>query len=213
MPVTLNGLNSTPRSDTLNALDASAQINLATIGASQANTAVQAAYISPVQYKIRKVAVYFSAISAITGLSFNLVVGTGAYTQGNAAPNDNSFDPTTLTTIGTGAPQFTSVTPVLGGVGYPTNVAVAGQSVFAADVGFTVANFPNITVGTGGYAVLIPTNYDAVYPVGIPLTLRATTGTGASITNLNITLAIVPIRLRPAPPGPEAVAPLPGVDY
>ncbi len=212
MPVTLNGLNNTPRSDTMNAVGAGVQFGPLTDAASQANTAIQSAYISPVQYKIRKVAVYFSAITAVgTTISFNLVVGTGAYTQGSVAANDNSFDPTSTTTVGVGG-TFSAQGAVLGGVGYPTNVAVVGNAVFSADVTISTTNFPNATT-TGGYGILIPTNYDAVYPAGIPLTLRATTPASNTITNFTIGLAIVPMRLRVAPPGAEAVAPLPGVDF
>ena len=211
MPVTLNNLNSTPRSDTLNSVSFVPYLAISP-GAGVVNTTVQDLQLLGLQYKIRKVAVAFTAIDSVAGTdSFNLVVGTGAYAQGNPAPNDNSFDPSALTTVGVNG----QINPtVLGGVGYPTNVAVAGQTVFANDVAFTPANIPNITTGAGGYAILIPANYDAVYPVNIPLTLRVTTtaATG-SITGLRIFVVISPMRLRPAFPGAEAVAPLPGVDY
>jgi hypothetical protein len=196
MPLSLLGLNSTPRSDTLNTVSW-APFPSVSPGAGVANSAIQAVISPPTRYKIRKVSVYFSAIDALTGDSFNIVVGTGTYTQNNAAPNDNSFDQA-----------------LPGGVGYPTNVATAGMSVFAADVVFNATSFSNIATGTGGYGIVIPTNYDAVYSGGTPLTLRVTTNASTgSITGLIVSLAIVPVRLRVAPPGSEAVYPVPGVDY
>jgi hypothetical protein len=209
MALTLDGINVTPRSDTLSAVSTTEPYGPITIAVSQANTAIQGAYISPVQYKIRKIAVYWSATVAL-GATFNLVVGTGAYTQGNVAGNDNSFDPNAATTVGINGIANTGA--VLGGLGYPTNVAVAGNAVFAADVGLTVANFPNAST-TGGYGILIPTNYDAVYPAGIPLTLRATTNGTTTITNLTIALAIVPMPLRQSTGIGEVYGAVPGVDY
>jgi hypothetical protein len=127
--------------------------------------------------------------------------------------------------------------------GYPTNVAAAGVSLFGADIPFNAANtiaanayaypgntgptsnqigqgVPNtgwgaLATATGGYGIFVPTNYDAVYPAGVPLTLRAITqATIGSITNLQVTLGIVPVGLRAQPisePGQEIV--LPGTDY
>lgn len=181
------------------------QIEFVTVspGAGVVNGTVQGIpFVSPVAFKIPKVSVYLAALDSVAGTDlFNIVVGTGAYVSAaaSAAPNDNSDQ---------GPPP--------GGLGVPTNVAVAGQTVFGADVAFTVANFPNLTVGTGGYGVLVPTNYDAVYPAGVPITLRAVTtaGTGA-ITNLKIRLLIVPVTLTQSwatPANPTPVC-LPGRSF
>jgi len=216
MPVTLNNLNSTPRSDTLNALSAVPYLSISP-GAGVVNSTVQDLQLLGIQYKIRKVAIAFTAIDSIAGTDlFNLVVGTGTYTSAaaSAAPNDNSFDPSATTTVGVNTDIAVGVTPVLGGVGYPTNVATAGMTVFGADVPLNATNVPNIATGTGGYAVLIPTNYDAVYPANIPLTLRVTTtASTGSITGFRVFVIVSPVRLRPAFPGSEAVAPVPGVDF
>jgi hypothetical protein len=112
--------------------------------------------------------------------------------------------------------------------GYPTNVAVANNALFGADVPFNSANtiaanayaypgndgpnasligqgVPNtgwnsLATATGGYGIFVPTNYDAVYPAGLPLTLRCVTGaTVGSLTNLQVSLAIVPVGLRAMP--------------
>ncbi|MGH7746272.1 MAG: hypothetical protein ACREQ5_16160 [Candidatus Dormibacteria bacterium] len=171
---------------------------VASIGAGVANTVVQATFISPWQFKIRKVAVNLTAIDNVAGTdSFNIVIGYGAYAQNNPVPNDNSYDQA--------AP---------GGFGYPTNVGIVGQSVFGKDVAFSSANIPGITTANGGFTVMVPANYDAVYPAGVPLTVRATTViTTGSISNLLIVMGVVPMKLRLAPPATEGVFPQPGVDY
>ena len=138
-----------------------------TVGAAEANTAVLAQIILGTYFKIAKVAVSVSAIEDITDHSFNIVVGTGAYVQGTIGPNDDSYK-----------------------YGYPQHFATSGDAVFAADVVFDAANFPNgIATGTGGVAVLQPSQYNAIYPPGTILTLRATTPGGGSITNLLVGLA------------------------
>jgi len=161
-----------------------ASLGVATVGAGEASTSILAGATFPCAYKIVKVGIFLSAIDAVTGDAFNLVVGTGTYTSAaaSAPANDNSY-----------------AGPLPGGTGVPTNVAVAGNTVFGADVGLTVANIPNLAVSTGGYAdltALLPSN-DAVYPADIPLTLRATTNasTGA-ISLLQLSLLIVPVTLR-----------------
>ncbi len=67
---------------------------------------------------------------------------------------------------------------------------------------------------TGGYGIFVPTNYDAVYPCNLPLSLRASTvASTGSISNLEITLGIVPMPLRKGPtPGANGYG-LPGLDY
>jgi hypothetical protein len=208
MGVTLRGLNATRTADYLNALGTQ-DLPTASPGAGVANTVVQTSRIFPFNYKIRVVAVMFTAIDAVAGGdSFNLVVGgipgaTGqTYTQGNVAANDNSDT-----------------------WGSPTNIAVAGNCVFGNDVPINVANLasantlawlpsgsvpsanligqsvPNTgwlaCATTGGYGLFVPTNWDAVYPAGIPLSVRTTTvATTGTITALSITLGIVPIMRR-----------------
>lgn len=230
MPVLKRQLSLQPTSFNLNAQSAIA-LAVAAVGAGVANTALQALFISPFNYKINKVAIAYTAISAVTGTtSLNLVVGTGAYTQGNPAGNDNSIaGPTSMTNYPT-AP---------GGMGYPTNVAVAGNAVFSNDLTVNSANTfnpagaagtgtPNgtegmavlgtgwIAVGTGGgYGLFVPDYYDAVYPAGIPLTLRVTTpATTGSITNLTVTIGYEPVALRGAPMStPNQTIALPGTDF
>ena len=106
-------------------------VTLATV----ANTAVSGGLMIPCNYKIVKVGVFYTATDAVAGAnSFNLVVGTtGAYTQGNVPGNDNSFAPSfqpgptqTAAAYPPPAPNFQ--------LGYPSNVALAGQSVFLADI-------------------------------------------------------------------------------
>jgi hypothetical protein len=128
MPLTYTGINFTLNSDNLGCLDSLSMANVASIGAGVANTTVQTAKIVPYNFKIRLVAVSCTAIDAVAGGdSFNLVVGgaigatSQSYTQGNTAANDNS------------GPAGISY-------GYPTNVAVAGNCVFANDVPFNSAN-------------------------------------------------------------------------
>jgi hypothetical protein len=141
---------------------------VASVGAGNTATSTSILYL-PQACKIVKVGVYCSAIDAVTGDSFNIEVGTG----------------TPLTTVGGADTQRV--------YGYPTVAAVAGSLVFVADVGFTVANFPNLATGTGGYNVFIPTNWDTIYiPQNGPLNLyTTTTASTGSITNLQVTLTII----------------------
>jgi hypothetical protein len=230
MPITLRGLNESWDSDTLNTVQLKS-FPVVSPGAGVANTTVQTSVLLPFRYKIRKVSVIFSAIDAITGGSdaFNLVLGgvtgqTGqTYTQGNLAPNDNSQ---------TGSSAVPGQNT--GNLGYPTNFATAGQSVFAADVPFTFAGGGTYATGlsstntqnsgsgwislttSGGYGIFVPPNYDAVYPENVPLSLRvATTAVTGSITNLFVTIMIVPIAFRKGqtPISSTYYAAVPGVDY
>jgi hypothetical protein len=165
----------------------------------------------PGLYKIRKVGVAFTSADNVTGTDkFNLVVGTGAYVQGTIAPNDNSYS------SGTSLPSSATATSGAGnyvagaGVGYPTNVATAGMAVFSADITLApssttaqqVGAAPNSTYApgwivcatTGGYGLFVPPNYDAVYPMLLPISLRNITiaATGA-IAGLVVTLYVVPV--------------------
>jgi hypothetical protein len=175
-------------------------------GAGVANTTIQASFLAPTLFKIRKVAVLYTAANSVTStLAFNIVVGTGAYTAGTIAPNDNSYAsgtvlPVSPTTTGSG------VAVAAAGVGYPTNVAGAGQAVFSADITFTTATqtgaqaastyapgWVSLTT-TGGYGIFVPPNYDAVYPMLLPITLRCvTTASTGTISNLAVMLDVVPV--------------------
>ena len=217
MPVSLRSLNETPTADTLYALIQADMSPAGAIGAAAANSTVQASKAMPFNYKIRKIAIYYPSIDAVAGLdSFNLVVGFGTYVQNNPAPND-TFDTSGVNAV----------------------TAVAGNSVFANDVPFNSANLttanttysptnligqgpPNvgwIVIATnGGYGTFVPTNYDAVYPAGVPLTLRATTvaSTGSIGSGMTISLGIVPVGIRRATAGSPSIAQpivLPGVDF
>ncbi len=205
----------------------------------QASTVISAGFLLPCNYKIVKVGVFYTATDAVGGgNSFNLVVGTtGAYTQGNVPGNDNSFAQTFQPGPTQTSAAYPSPAPSYG-LGYPTNIALAGQSVFLADVPINsgaayaytnpVAPFiapstgaPNVAyvpsgfgwvsaTTTGGYGIFLPANYDAVYPGNIPLTLRATVVT--SLANFTATLLIEPMYTRPTLPGPD-IAAFPGIDF
>jgi hypothetical protein len=188
-----------------------------TVGASlSSQTSIQATYLYPVNYKIVKLGVSFSAVYTLAGTcSFNLVIGnTLAYTsaQSSAPQNDNSFAPTLQGGSGP-VPQ----------VGYATNVAVLGNTVFGADVAINATNFPNAVTTTGGYNTFpnpatptIMPAYDAVYPGSIPLTLRINTPASGFITNFSICLLMEPVTTREfwfIPSQPTVDVPTPGVSF
>ena len=236
MPVLKRGLTLNPQSFVLNAIGVDGFNVVASVGANVANTAIQAYWIAPCNFKINKVAIFASAIAAITGThSFNIVVGTtGAYTQGSVATNDNSI-------AGASVAYGTTYPSAATGVGYPTNIAVAGNALFSADVPFqatttTTASSPGlamplpfvaggaaggtgqgwIALATGGlYGLIVPTNYDAVYPAGTPLTLRVTTpASTGSITNLLVNFNVELVGLRGAPISTSGqVIAYPGLDF
>jgi hypothetical protein len=183
------------------------------VAASQVATTVQGIYILPCRTKIAKISVYCSAISHTDGsIKFNIVLGTGAYTSGNNAPgNDNSSVP------GVTLNDSTTMQPVTlaGGSGICTNPAVAGQSVWAADVLFNVATFPNLTTGGGTgptYAqFLAPSSPDAVWPNQGVMTLRCITPAGHTITSLIIAATLEPQPLSATYPSiPAALTAIPG---
>lgn len=147
---------------------------VATIGAGVANTTIQGSLLIPNAFKIAKVAVSFGDIDALTTDAFNIVVGTDSYTQGTLAPPDNSAV-----------------------YGYPTQFAAAGDTVFGDDMGFNVTNFPNATT-SGGVAVFAPPVWDAIYPAGSVLTLRASTvASTGSIADLLVALCVKLIDVTP----------------
>jgi hypothetical protein len=194
-----------------------------TIGASVANTTVQGYYVLPTRTKIAKLSVFCSAISSVAGtISFNIVLGTGAYTQGNVPGNDNSSVPDiSYNQSGQAVGSGTSGATPAGGAGICQNPALPGQAMFAADVIFNVANFPNLTTGTGtgaNYAQsIVPSSPDAVWPNMGVLTLRVTTPAGASITNLYIGATLEPQPLSATFPavgsGTLGVPPEPSYDF
>lgn len=191
----------TPKSWVFDAVS-SESMAVASIGAGVANTTIQGAIVLPYNYKIAKVSVYCTALDAVTGDKLNLVVGTtGAYTSAAASGGnpDNSYAQQAQGAA-TGQPY---------GVGYPTNVATTGTTVFGADVELNTTTVPNLAISTGGYAVWVPGvtaltsttvmggSYDAVYPSGVPLTLRVVSNASTgSITGLKVTLALTPVTLR-----------------
>jgi len=204
-PIATLNWNRTPNSDTFNA-QAFLPFAVVSPGAGVANTAIQAGFLAPTLFKIRKVAVFYTAINTVSGIdAFNIVVGTGAYTQGVIAPNDNSFASNTQPTP-TGTTMGNGVYSASNGVGYPTDVAGAGMAVFSADITFTTAAQAGVYAAstyapgwislttTGGYGIFVPPNYDAVYPMLLPMTLRAvTTASTGSITGLSVLLDYVPV--------------------
>jgi hypothetical protein len=138
-------------------------------GAGVARTTSQGIIFIPQAFKVSKVGVWCTAIDALTGDSFNIVVGNGtpntSGVSGNVAPPDNQRNN-----------------------GYPTAFAAAGNLLFATDVAFTVANFPNLATATGGYNEFEPTNYDGCYlPGALNLVVTTNASTG-SITGLIVTL-------------------------
>ena len=191
--------------------------NIASISASQANTSILAYIVLPQAAKVLKVSVSCTAINAVTGHSFNVVMGTAAsYTQGTVGPQD----PSQLY----GSPPSAAFT--YNGSTYQP-YAQNGQALFAADVVFNTTSFPGnpqlggassnanggmgtlLATATGGSTVLVPTVWDCVYPAGAVLTLRATTpaSTGA-ISNLKVGLLMQFID-----PCPQSSSAIPNVSW
>jgi len=181
------------------------------IAISQVSTTSQGSLAIPSICKILKVGIVFSSVTTLgVTTSFNLVYNTnpnpgsalGAYLANGPAPNDNSF----YNGISNAA-NLTNYPNQIGGQGLPTNYAVDNQPLFAADITFSVANFPLATTAGGAVGYLVPTNPDAVYPCGAApvlgpagfiypngyFTLRATTTGAISIANFVATLFYVPI--------------------
>jgi hypothetical protein len=223
--------------------DAIGNINLGPVTAAiaAANTTVQVAWPLPVSLKVVKVSVAWLGATLANAPSFNIVYntvqnlgGSLSYTQGNVAPNDNSYTGGittangTITTVGFPNPALTTAYPTfqqIGGTGVPTNIAVDGQPLFAADVLLNTTNFPGANATAGGQGILIPTNYDAVYPAGpyaygvgqgiaafaniaACFTLRATSPT-TTIVGLTATLTVQPIILSQTVAG-TALQSIPG---
>jgi hypothetical protein len=184
-------------------------IPIANLSDGVANTTVQGRVVLPQPCKISKVGFTCTSIDALTGDSFNIVMGEGSYTQGDVAPPDNSLT-----------------------YGYPTAFAANGDALFAADVVLNATNIPGLTVDDGGSGVLVPYqrtypgssgtwgpagtaanptfgtllagSYDSIFPAGADLTVRFTTNasTGA-IDGIAISLLLEPI--DPAPDFTEGI--------
>ena len=202
-------------------------LGASTVAIAAVNTTVQDSIPLPTSFKVVKVAVSWLTATLANAPSFNIVYNTvqnlsaaQSYTQGNIVPNDNSYTGGvttangTITTVGYPNPALTTLYPgfqQIGGLGVPTNVAVDGQPLFAADVVLNTTNFPGANATAGGQGVLIPTNYDAVYPAGpyaygvgqgiaafsnlaAAFTLRATSPT-TTVTGLKVTLFLQPMIL------------------
>ena len=218
------GLDNLDREDiVLGALSVNFNLfSCASAGASLANTTVVAYAVLPGRCKISKIVVFCSAIEAASGNhKFNIVLGTGAYTQGSIPGNDNSSVPPVSWNAGGQAAATNAVgaTPP-GGGGICTNPAVPGNAMFAADVAFNTTNFPALTTGTGTGAnygqQLVPSSPDAVWPNQGILTLRLVTPGGGSISNLIISAvaSLQPLNASfPASNFPIYATPEPTVDW
>jgi len=227
MPIVKTTIDRNPRAFTFDALSETGFPLVATLGAGVANTVVQGYVVQPFAYKVAIVSVFCTALDSLAGTDkFNLVVGTGAYTQGTTIPTDNSFDPQSTTTVGINVPQSSSNPAVLGGLGYPTNFATAGQALFSADQALTATAGVGVatttgqpalatpTTGGGGVWRFVPTYYDAVIPAGAVLTLRAvTTASTGSISNLSVRMAILPVFTRGEAPYYTDVLVQPGIEW
>jgi len=185
----------------LGTLGVSQIFKVASVTSDVVNTTVIDTFVLPCRAKIAAVAIYCSAIDSIAGTdSFNIVVGTGAYSQGVTVQNDNQqmYAYNQASTANGVANSL-----VGGGSGITTNFAVAGQALFAADVIINATNTPGIHVVGGGSAVFgdIPTalspivlaGSDAVFQRGQILTLRLnTTAATGLVTNLQVVVTIEP---------------------
>src|SRR6266851_9737224 len=70
----------------IGALGITPLFNVATVGASVVGTTVQASFVTPCRLKLSAIAIACSAVSTINGsISFNIVVGSGAYESGATA--------------------------------------------------------------------------------------------------------------------------------
>ena len=215
------GVDYNRENEVLGTIAVTSLFNVATIGATVANTTVQALAPLPSRCYIPKIVVCCTAINATSGHSFNIVLGTGAYTASatNVPGNDNVDVPPVAwnaqgQATGTGGTGSGAVAYAAGGGGIGTNPATAGQSMFTTDVVFNTTNFPNLTTGSGTGAtygqILIPSNPYAIWPNSGVLTLRVTTpGVTGSITNLVIWALTEPLPLSPT--YPNATTPNPGV--
>lgn len=195
-------LRDSPQAWSLGTTNNENMFTVATITGAVANTAIQGFYPLPVGMKVSKLAVSFSALTAVGGTNlFNIVYnspaqlnGAQAYTQGNIAAQDNSNIE-----------------------GYPTNPAVATQSLFSTDIAITntaanafSATTANGTTGckvpgtgwvaattSGGMGIFVPDSYDAFYPLGGVFTLRFVIAAASTLANFVVTAMLEPRPISP----------------
>lgn len=194
----------------------------ATYSGTLATSAAQAYYACPARTKISKIMVFCTAISEAAGqLAFNIVLGTGTYTQNNAPGNDNSSVPgISYNAQGQAVGSGTAGATPAGGSGFCSNPAVAGNAMFATDITFNTTNFPNLTTGTGTGATyaqpFVPTSPDAVWPNCGLMTLRLLVPSGQSITNFGVFAVFEPGPLSASYPSaqqPPGYIPVPQIDF
>lgn len=110
-----------------------------------------------------------------------------------------------------------------GGLGIPTVFGDTGDALFGTDQQFTVSSGVGVAATTGQPALPAPTTtggiwrfrpdtYDAVWPAGTLLTLRAITPTGGSMTNLVVALGLTPDRVVQSI-NPQGLYIIPGVNF
>lgn len=201
------------------------------IGAGVATTTVQSALIVPgvnMGYNVLAVSVFLTEIDAITAEVFNLVVGAGSYTSGAAAlaGNDNSRTAPVSGSPNQGNGVCTNIA-TLGSTVFGADVIFSAANFPAGGLTATLGNAPGLLSNAAGTALtpsnqsvvlaaasaanywntFIPPNYDAVYPAGIPLTLRVTTtaSTGA-ISGLAVSLLLRNVTLKTRWSDPQQLA-------
>ena len=132
MPITLKNWSRSLNDDRFNTLGTET-LGPVNVPISQTLLLIQAGILIPSLYKIRKVAIFYTATTAVDGSeTFQLVVGTAAATT--VAPNDNSEASGTSIPSALTATNGAGVYVASAGVGYPTNVATAGMTVFSAPI-------------------------------------------------------------------------------
>lgn len=129
------GVVHTPQAFVLNTLGWLNFSYVSSVGAAQNNSQCIAYLPLVSNMKISKVAVFFAGIDSLAGDLFNIVLGTGVYTQGVVAANDNSYTHNAANAVGSD------------NLGFPTNIAANGSALFSADMVFNAANFPNASTG------------------------------------------------------------------
>ncbi len=168
----------------------------ATVAASTVSTTVLARKLLPVAAKIGVVAIYFTAITALTGThAFNIVVGEGAET-GTVGPADQTD---------------ISGTPYAVGATVASGYAASGNQLWAVDQAITATAgvgaplyqpaLATVTTATGGVLRFVTDVPDTIYPAGTLLTLRAVVPAASSITNLVVSfeyVSLIPVKTQPS---------------
>lgn len=215
----------------------------ANVGSSTSGSAVSGSWgILPLPFacKVAKVAVSFVSAADLASATFNIVYGIGSGSLLSGTPvfspivGDDSY------TSNTGSAGTT------GNLGYPSSACYAAQNQAVmwntatgtvAAPGFTLANFPGATTGSGGIAVFgqAPAagnfggiiNTDVVYPTGQAQGgsllsgfcgfFRASFNTSgaSSLSGVTIVLGLEPVTLVQnwvTPNNPQAT-PIPGIAF